>query len=153
MKSNIKQRMHLLLYVFAGLGIMAVVYSLCFTFFGGGTTTVSAQQDPFLSQRLNRIEQRFTLIESRLNQLEQQSRFPVNSPDLTNSRDTELRLLRSQINTLQLRISEIECGLVRLDERTLSASAKANRKTAGISDSDLCRQTPNVPLQLSARPQ
>lgn len=143
----------MLLYVFAALGVAAVIYSLSLAFFGKGLmTTAYAQQDPFLSQRLNRIEQRFTSIESRLIQLEQQSRFPAAASDLTGVRDTELRLLRSQFDTLQLRIAETECGLVRLDERTLAPAARTNRKNSGTGENDLCRQTPNVPLQLSARP-
>lgn len=148
---NIRQKTNYILYIFAIFGAAAIIYSVGFTVLNG-TTTVYAQQDPFLSQRLNRIEQRFSTIETKIIQLENQARFPSASPDLTGIRDTELQLLRSQINTLQLRISEIECGVVRLDERTLSPAAKANRKASGISDSDLCRQTPNVPLQLSARP-
>lgn len=151
MTINLQRKANLLLYVFAIFGAAAIVYSIGFTIFNGATT-VHAQQDPFLSQRLNRIEQRFSTIETKLIQLESQSRFPINSPDLTGARDTELQLLRSQINTLQLRLSEIDCNLARLDERTLSATAKANRKASGINDNDLCRQTPNVPLQLSARP-
>lgn len=150
MTSKIRRRANLLLYVFAIFGAAAMIYNIGQMLFNG--TTAHAQQDPFLSQRLNRIEQRFSTIETKIIQLENQSRFPSVSPDLSRGQDTELQLLRSQINTLQLRVAEIECGVVRLDERTLSATAKANRKTAGISDSDLCRQTPNVPLQLSARP-
>jgi hypothetical protein len=150
MNSNIRQKANLLLYFFAIFGAAAMIYNVGLALFSG--TTVHAQQDPFLSQRLNRIEQRFSTIETKIIQLESQSRFPSISPDLSRGQDTELQLLRSQINTLQLRVSEIECNLVRLDERTLSAAAKANRQTSGINDSDLCRQTPNVPLQLSARP-
>lgn len=151
MKSNTRQRAYLLLYFFAILGVAAVVYSIGFTLFSG-TTIVHAQQDPFLSQRLNRIEQRFSTIETKIIQLEQQSRFPSTQPDLTGVRDTELRLLRSQIDTLQLRISEAECGLIKLDERTLSAAARANRKNSGVGENDICRQVPNTLLQLSARP-
>ena len=152
MKSNIRQRVHLLLYFFAVLGIGTSIYGLGSALFGNNSTTVSAQQDPFLSQRLNRIEQRFTLLESKLIQLEQQSRFPSGAQDLTGVRETELRLLRSQMETLQLRIIQAECGLLRLDERTLSGAAKANRKSSGTDDNDLCRQAPNAPLQFSARP-
>lgn len=152
MKSNTHQKLHLLLYFFAILGIGTAIYGIGLALFGNNLTVVSAQQDPFLSQRLNRIEQRFTLIESKLIQLEQQARFPQNTPDLTGVRETEIRLLRSQFETLQLRIVRAECGLLQLDERTLSATARANRKNSGSDDTDLCRQTPNIPLQFSARP-
>ncbi len=87
----------------------------------------------------------------RINRVEQQSRFPVTTPDLSVGRDTELRLLRSQVETLQSRIAETECGLAKIDERTLSNTARQQRKS-GAEKNDICRQTPNTPIQLTARP-
>jgi hypothetical protein len=73
--------------------------------------------------------------------------------DSTGSRsETEIRLLRAQIETLQLRVAEAECGLLRLDERTLSNPVRRALKKSGIGKNDICRQTPNTPLELSARP-
>lgn len=151
MKSKIQQRTNLLLYIFALFGLTAVGYIGVSAIFGTGIKTVEARQDPFLSQRLNQIEQRFTSIESRLNRVEQQSRFPITTPDLSVGRDTELRLIRSQVETLQSRIVETECGLAKLDERTLSNTARQQRKS-GAEKTNICRQTPNTPIQLSARP-
>jgi hypothetical protein len=151
MKSNSRQRKQLFLYFFAILGTAAVIYSLCFTLFGGAAT-VYAQQDPFLSQRLNRIEQRFTTIESKLAQLEQQARFPTATADITGTRASDLRLIRAQFDTLQLKIAETECGLLKLDERTLTPAARTNRRNTRVGEDDICRQSPNAPLQLSARP-
>ena len=153
MKSNIKHKAQFILYVFALIGVVAVGYiGISAVSSKWLSTTAYAQQDPFLSQRLNRIEQRFTTIESRLIQLEQQSRYSATTSDSSSSRETEIRLLRSQIDTLQLRIAEAECGLIRLDERTLSNTARQGQRKSGTSKSDICRLTPNVPLQLSARP-
>jgi chlorite dismutase len=153
MKSNIQHKAQFILYIFAIFGVATVGYTGTSAFTNGWlTTTAFAQQDPFLSQRLSRIEQRFTTIESRLSQLEQQSRYSATTSDSASSRQTEIRLLRSQIDALQLRAAEIECGLIRLDERTLSNTSRQAERKSGAGKSDICRQTPNVPLQLSARP-
>jgi hypothetical protein len=114
MKSNIQQKAHFILYVFAILGVVTVGYlGISVVTSRWLTTTVSAQQDPFLSQRLNRIEQRFTTIESRLVQIEQQSRYQAPVIDSSNAnRESEIRLLRSEIEVLRLRVGETECGLL-----------------------------------------
>lgn len=155
MKSNIGKRIQVILYVFAILGVASVGY-LGVTIIAGGRweTTVSAQQDPFLSQRLNRIEQRFTTIESRLVQIEQQSRYQTPVIDSSSAaRETEIRLLRSEIEALRLRVGETECGLLKLDERTLSSTARqAQKKSGARGGTDICRQSPDSRLQLSARP-
>jgi hypothetical protein len=74
MKSKIQQRTNMLLYIFAIFGLTAVGYVGVSAIFGTGIKIVDAQQDPSLSQRLNQIEQRFTSIESRINQ-----GFPIKS--------------------------------------------------------------------------
>lgn len=137
------------LYVFALLSVAAGIF---FVLNEKGTTTVLAQQDPFLNQRINRIEQQFSSIETRINRIEQQSRFPDITPRTTLNRDTEINLMRSQIEALQIRIAEIECGLVRLDERTLSTSARQIKRKAIPNETDRCRLNSNVPLEIPARP-
>lgn len=115
---------------------------------------VSAQQDPFLAQRLNRIEQQFNTIESRLNRLEQSSRLPAPvTPRIDENNDAEVRLLRSQIEILQLRLAQLECGVLKLDERTLSSAARqARKKSSAAAASEECRQNTYAPLQIAARP-
>ena len=154
MKSKIQPKAQFILYVFAILGMVTVGYlGISAVTNGWFTTTAFAQQDPFLSQRINRIEQRFTTIETRLSQLEQQTRFPSSTRNSASSTsETEIRLLRSQIDTLQLRMAETECGLLRLDERTLNNTARQTTRKSGTGKTDICRQMPNAPLELSARP-
>ena len=120
------------------------------------TTTAHAQQSIILDQRLNQIEQRFNYIESRLNRLESQSRFPSTLP--SSSRDTELNLMRNQmdsmrteIDALRVRTGELECAVLKLDERTLSPGVRAAKPPTGPS-ADPCRLNPNRPVQLSSRP-
>jgi hypothetical protein len=113
----------------------------------------SAAQDPImLERRISMVEQRLNTIELTVNRLEQIQRLPQPAaPNTSALRDTELELLRSQIELLQRRVAEDECGLVKLDERTLSPSARAaRRKDVGDKD-DPCRLNPDTPLRLSAR--
>lgn len=153
MKINSRQKiLQGLTYIFAIIGIGTVVYILTIVS-GGLTTTVSAQQDPFLSQRISQIEQRITSLETRLYRVEQDSRLPaVTMPrQIEKNDDTEYRLLSSQLQTLYLQLAEVECGLVKLDERTLTATARSARKKMP-GDGERCRLDPNTPLEIIVRP-
>jgi hypothetical protein len=154
MKSNAGQKiLQLFLYVFAILGIAVVIYNgLSSVWTDRLTITASAQQDPFLSQRINQIEQRFSSIETRINRLEQESRLPNLTRGAIGNNDAEIRLLQSQIDTLRLRGIEAECGLVKLDERTLSNAVRQGRKKTGSGQIDKCRLDSGEPLQMSAVP-
>ncbi len=99
-----------------------------------------------LDRRISLMEQRFYAVEARLTRIEQQvvySRTP--SPSLD---PREAESLRTQMQTLGRRLAEIDCGLVKLDERTLAA--REERKSIGASDP--CRINPGTPLRLSSRP-
>jgi hypothetical protein len=88
--------------------------------------------------------------ESSLNRLQQQTisqRRPVSE---TGSRDREVVLLQSEIRNFQLRFSEIECGLVKLDERT-RATGVGERSPSATKPTDPCRLSPLTPLRLSTR--
>ncbi len=129
-----------------GLGAI-VLYSGVAGLFGERVQTVSAQSDIFLSRRIDQVEQRFYQIESRLNRIEMESRTAVSSPRLPDTRDNEIALLRSQVDSLRTRIGEAECGLLKLDERTLPAAQRR-----GAAGSDPCRQNWGAPVRLSVRP-
>jgi peptidoglycan hydrolase CwlO-like protein len=132
--------------------LLAITGGISFFFNEKVTTTILAQQDPFLDRRISQIEQRFNQIESRINRLEQQTSLPSLMPQTSINRDTEINQMRSQINALQLRIAEVECGLLRIDERTLTAPARQSRRKTNHNETDRCRTDSNIPLQLSARP-
>lgn len=103
-----------------------------------------------LDRRISSLEQRLYSIESSINRLDQfarSQRTPASQPD---ARDPELRLLQGELHALQLRLSETECGLVKLDERT--TSGQETRKSAGAKTADPCRLNPATPLRLSTRP-
>ncbi|HKS26747.1 MAG TPA: hypothetical protein VJS44_02960 [Pyrinomonadaceae bacterium] len=104
-----------------------------------------------IESRLSQLEQRFYSIEMNIRSLEQQSRLSsVNSgrPE----RETEVMLLRSEVEALQRRVAELECGLVRIDERTLTPAAREARRRYEGGVGDTCRLNTGAPLRLSTRP-
>jgi chaperonin cofactor prefoldin len=127
--------------------LLTVAAGLSFVFTGQGANTVLAQQDPFLNNRINQIERQFNSIETRISRLEQQSRFPGVAPQTSLNRDAEFNQMRSQVESLQFRIDALECGLVKLDERTLTTTAKQARRKANPNETDRCRLDSNIPLQ------
>jgi hypothetical protein len=104
-------------------------------------------QDPAsLDRRISMLEQRFYTIQTSINRLEQ---IVVNqrSTPVPTGRDPQVELLRQEVEGVKLRLNEIECGLVKLDERTTSAGATTRKR-----DGDPCRLNPNSPVSLSTRP-
>lgn len=109
----------------------------------------AAAQDPAgLDRRISMLEQRFYTLESSINRLQQaiasQRQSPSSSSDVS---DRELTLLSQEIQRLQLRLTEVECGLVKIDERTVTA-----RRSGEPKSTDPCRANPGSALRLSARP-
>jgi hypothetical protein len=116
-------------------------------------TGLAAQQNAAsLDRRINMLEQKFYFIESRINRLEQQSALAVRPMPSTDLRKQEIDLLRNEIDTVKGHINEIECGLAKLDERTLTASMRESRRQDSRLFKDPCRLEPESPLRLSARP-
>ncbi|HEX8144608.1 MAG TPA: hypothetical protein VF553_18715 [Pyrinomonadaceae bacterium] len=117
-----------------------------------GAAGDAAPQDTFnLERRISSIEQRFYSIELSINRLEQQSAMGARSSPSTDRRDVEIDLLQNQLRSLQGELSEVVCGLVKLDERTLSASVRQSRSRGSSDATDPCRLSPESPLRLSTR--
>jgi len=115
-----------------------------------------SQDIAYLDRRINMLEQRFYSIESRMSRLEQQMSIvgritPTPAPSQP-TRDPEIDLLRSESELLKVRVRELECGILRLDERTLPESAKETRRRAPAQPKDPCRVNPETPVKLSVRP-
>ena len=101
-----------------------------------------------IEARISQLEQRFYTVENSLRTLEQQSRMTGMNRGGSVTPD-DIALLRSEIQTLQVRIMEDECALAKLDERTLSPSARdARRRAAG---NDPCRANFELPLRPPTR--
>ncbi len=134
-------------------GVAVVVYTGLLGLFGERAVPTAYAQDQFLSRRIDQVEQRFFSIESRISRIEQESRAISIAPRLpVNSNETELQFLRSQIETLRMRLGEAECGLLRVDERTLTPTSRQARIKSATGGTDKCRSEPASPVTLSARP-
>lgn len=105
-----------------------------------------------VESRLTQLEQRIYSIETSIRGLEQQARLSGATAGRA-ARDPEVGLLRTELDTLRLRLAEVECGLTRVDERTLTAAAReARRKSEAAGAADPCRQNADAPLRLTSRP-
>lgn len=103
-------------------------------------------QDPgSLDRRISILEQRFYTLQTSITRLEQVVVSQRSTPAPA-TRDPQVEILRQEVEGLKLRLNEIECGMVKLDERTTPPSATRRR------DDDQCRLNPNSPVRLSTRP-
>ena len=129
------------------LVLVCVVGVALLVVFRSSAAALEPQQEVIrLETRLNQLEQRLYGIETSIRTLEQQSRIGATSRGAGVSAQ-ELALLQSQIQTLQVRLADDECGLARLDERTLSVAMRnARRQSAGRTDP--CRTNVESPLRL-----
>jgi len=113
---------------------------------------VGAQDVMSLDRRISSLEQRLYSIESNISRLQQEAIGTRSSIQSQPGRDPELDRLRSEVELLNARVRELECGVVHLDERTLSATAKEARGRAGAQSKDPCRLNPETQVRLSSRP-
>ncbi len=115
---------------------------------GASLTSAQSQDVLSLDRRISLMEQRFYGMESRLNRLEQQVVSQRPPSPTTAGRDGEANLLMNEIEQLRRRLVEVECGVVRLDQRTLANREKANEARSN----DPCRIRADEPIKLSMRP-
>jgi hypothetical protein len=120
-------------------------------FTGTGEAAAAPQDVIRLEGRLGQLERRLYSIEASIRALEQQSRLPdINAGRA--ARDPEVGQLRSEVEVLRLRLAEAECGLSRVDERTLTAAAREARRRSAAGAGDPCRLNADAPVRLPARP-
>ena len=111
-----------------------------------GKSSAEPQDPSSLDRRISLLEQRFYQVESSINRLQTYvaSQRPSTSPPSTSDRD--VILIRDEVQRLSLRLGEVECGLLKLDERT------ATRRSSTQKSDDPCRVNVDTPVRLSARP-
>jgi hypothetical protein len=127
------------------IGVLVVVSVIKISSAAGRNVGPDPQQDVIrLESRLTQLEQRLYAIETSVRTLEQQSRLGSMSSRAISPED--LLRLQSDIQTLQRRIIDDECGLAKLDERTLTTAMRDARRKSGISDP--CRNNYESPLRL-----
>lgn len=133
---------------FAVVCVIAIAFAIAHTNKASSANAgMSAQDVMSLDRRISAFEQRLYILESHINQLQQQVQYAQRQPATSNTRDPEIDRLRVELNLLQSRLGEVECGVLKLDERTLPAAARA----AQSKKTDPCRSQPNTPIQLSSR--
>ena len=109
----------------------------------------NATQDPSsLDRRLSLLEQRFYSLESSISRLQQYVATQRPSVSQPSTSDRELSLMREELQRLTLRMAEIECGLIKLDERTTPAA----RRNPTAKSNDPCRLNPDQAVRLSTHP-
>jgi hypothetical protein len=113
-------------------------------------SAIEPQDTGYLDRRISMLETRLSSIESTVRTLQQQAMSQRPAPSQP-ARDPETALLRSELEIMNARVREVECGLAHLDERTLSANAKEARKRMSAQPNDPCRLNPDTPIQLSLR--
>jgi len=127
-----------------------LVYNGLIGMFGlSGATTVHAQTDPFLSRRVDMLEQRLYSLESRITSMPTQVQ-PPHVSTIPSTTQNDVNFLRTQMDSMRIRLGEVECGLLKLDERTLTAAQRRTNRTG--SPSDRCRENFGTPITLSSRP-
>ena len=110
-----------------------------------GNSSSETQDVSSLDRRISLLEQRFYQVESSINRLQQYvtSQRPAVTQPSTSDRD--VIVIRDEVQRLSLRLTEVECGLLKIDERTTTrrVTSKVGRSLSLNVD---------TPLRLSARP-
>jgi len=140
---NLSKQSNLALFVVlcAVIGVMASI--------SRGSAAPEAIQDPSsLDRRLSLLEQRFYSVESSISRL--QTYVATQRPQVSqpSTSDRELSLMREELQRLTLRMAEIDCGLIKLDERTTPAA----RRNPTAKSNDPCRLNPDQAVRLSTHP-
>lgn len=137
---NLSKQSNLVLFVVlcAVIGVMASI--------SRGNNSI---QDPgSLDRRLSLLEQRFYSVESSVSRLQQYVATQRPSLPQPSTSDRDLILMREEVQRLELRMAEIECGLIKLDERTTPVA----RRNPTAKSNDPCRLNPDQSLRLSTHP-
>ena len=136
--------------------VIAVLAAVVIIGFGRGAVGAAGAetQDPSsLDRRISMLEQRFYNLESSISRLQQYVTTQRSASSSSSSSSSDLLIrevdqMQQDVKGLQLRLTEVECGLLKLDERT----AVGSRKGGDARSADPCRQNPSVPLRLPSRP-
>src|SRR5690349_3864270 len=109
----------------------------------------AAPQDAIrLEARINQLEQRLYMIETSVRTLEQQSR--ISSATSRGVGPEEVAAIRAALQTLDLRLTDDECAIAKLDERTLTPAARVARARSAPR-TEPCRLGADTPVRLPER--
>ena len=111
-----------------------------------GRSAAEPQDPASLDRRISMLEQRFYQVESSINRLQTYVASQRPSVPQPTTSDRDVLIIRDEVQRLSLRLGEVECGLIKLDERT------ATRRSSTQKSDDPCRMNVDTPLRLSTRP-
>jgi hypothetical protein len=129
---------------------IAILAAVVVIALGRGASGAETQDPSSLDRRISMLEQRFYRLETSITRLEQYVTSQRSTSSSSDLRNREVDQLREEVQRLQLRLNDVECGLLKLDERT--AVAGRTRRSDDARPVDPCRQNPNAPLRLPSRP-
>lgn len=137
---NSLKRLNLTSFTVLGVVILIMICS------GARAGSADSVQDVnSLDRRISMLEQRFYSLDSSMNRLQQLVASQRSTAPASDPRAQEISQMIQQIQQLQLRLIELQCGLVKLDERT-------TRRSGEPKSTDPCRANPDAPLRFSSRP-
>lgn len=137
---SFSKQSYLVIFLCVVIAIMATV--------SRGKGFAEAQDPASLDRRISLLEQRLYMIESNINRLQQS--VATQRPPITQAGPSDRDVIRLQevMQRVSLRVDEVECGLLKLDERTTTPS----RRSSAAKSADPCRQNAETPLRLTTRP-
>src|SRR6185503_6097783 len=124
------------------LGAIGILATVIVIVLGRGVSGAETQDPASLDRRISMLEQRFYSLETGMNRLQQVITSQRSTGSSSDLRGQEVDQLQAEVQRLQLRLNEVECGLLKIDERTV------NRRSGEARPADPCRQNPNTPLRL-----
>ena len=130
--------------------VIAIFAAVAVISLGRGVSGAETQDLNSLDRRISMLEQRFYTLETSMNRLQQVLASQRSTGSSSGVSDRDVDQLQAEVQRLQLRLNEVECGLAKLDERTTTASG--NRRSGEARSADPCRQNPGTPLRLPTRP-
>ena len=129
---------------------IVILATVVVSMLGRGVSGAETQDPASLDRRISMLEQRFYTLETSMNRLQQVLASQRSTRSSSSVSDRDVDQLQAEVQRLQLRLNEVECGLAKLDERT--ATASGNRRSGEARPADPCRQNPGTPLRLPTRP-
>jgi hypothetical protein len=101
-----------------------------------------------VDRRVTTLEQRIYTLDSSMSQLQQQIMMLNRTASQPAGASGEAQQLRLELDLLRSRLSQIECAMAKLDERTLVAGKPKGRTAV----KDPCRLDPQTPIEIPGHP-
>jgi len=101
-----------------------------------------------VDRRVTTLEQHMYTLDSNLNQIQQQIMMLNRTSSQPTGSSAEVQQLRLELDLLRSQMTQVECALAKLDERTLTTGKPKVR--AGVKDP--CRLDPQTPIEITGHP-